>query len=71
MADRYAPRHVPGGMPAEVCEYGVVDMASGKEICRAWSADAARNISNALNSAEWRRKEIEYALRAARITGAA
>lgn len=57
MGERYDPRHAPGAMPADVCEFGVVDLDQGKEICRAWTADGARRIANALNAAEGRKLE--------------
>jgi hypothetical protein len=57
MDERYDPRHIPGAMPADVCEFGVVDLDQGKEICRAWTADGARRIANALNAAEGRRAD--------------
>ena len=56
MSERYQARHVPGGnMPTDCCEYGVIDWDVGKEICRAWTADGARRIANALNDAEGRK----------------
>ena len=58
MGERYEPRHVPGKMPMDVCEFGVVDLDLGQEICRAWTANGARRIANALNGAEGRKLNI-------------
>lgn len=58
MGERYEPRHVPGGCPMDVCEFGVVDLEIGQEICRAWTANGARRIANALNGAEGRKLNV-------------
>lgn len=59
MGERYEARHVPGGnMPTDCCEFGVVDLDIGQEICRAWTANGARRIANALNGAEGRKMDI-------------
>ena len=59
MAERYEARRVTGGsMPTDCCEFGVVDLDIGQEICRAWTSDGARRIANALNGAEGRKLNI-------------
>lgn len=58
MGERYEPRHVPMGAPSDCCHFGVVDLDLGKEICRAWTADGARRIANALNGVEGRKLNI-------------
>lgn len=42
----------------DVCEFGVVDLEIGQEICRAWTANGARRIANALNGAEGRKLNV-------------
>ena len=46
----YEARHVAGGMPADCCNYGVVSLSKGKEVCRVWDADDARLIAQLLNT---------------------
>lgn len=38
------------GVPAGVCDYGVVSLSAGKEVCRVWEEDDARKIACLLNT---------------------
>lgn len=45
----YEARIVPEGMPIDCCNFAVVDWRTGREVCRAWGEDEARDIAAALN----------------------
>lgn len=47
----YEARIVQGGMPTDCCEYSVVSLSRGIEICRVWQEEDARKIANTLNAA--------------------
>lgn len=42
---RWEGRQVHGGMPADVCDYGVIGLDKGMETARVWNVDDARRIA--------------------------
>jgi hypothetical protein len=46
----YEPRSCKG-IPADCCDYGVVSLSAGKEVCRVWDEQDARAIASALAAA--------------------
>lgn len=45
----YEARIVHGGMPTDCCDYGVVSLSRGVEVCRVWREEDARTIAELLN----------------------
>jgi hypothetical protein len=37
------------GIPSDCCDYGVVSLSAGQEVCRVWKEDDARSIADLLN----------------------
>lgn len=48
--DQYVAR-ICVGIPADCCDYGVVSLARGLEVCRVWREEDARQIASLLNAA--------------------
>ena len=46
----YEARFVDGGMPSDCCEYGVISLSEGREVCRVWREQDARAIASALSA---------------------
>lgn len=47
---RFEPRTVGAkNMPTDCCEYGVVDVNRGVEVCRVWDEEDCRRIARLLN----------------------
>ena len=42
---RYQPYGGAGALPVHCCEFAVVDMENGIEICRCWSLEKAQHIA--------------------------
>lgn len=64
MNERYEPRHCYGeNIPTDCCEFAVVDLEVGKEICRVWTADNARRIARLLNAENGRKQDVLGCLR--------
>lgn len=53
----YEARHC-AGVPASVCDYGVVSLSAGIEVCRVWKEQDARAISDLLNATPPTAEEI-------------
>lgn len=50
---RYEARTVgEKNMPTDCCEFGVVDLERGVEICRVWREEDVRRIARLLNNHE-------------------
>lgn len=47
--EEYEARMVAGGMPTDCCDYGVISVSRGVEVCRVWREDDARKIADLLN----------------------
>tara|TARA_R110000772_G_scaffold99174_2_gene198846 strand:- start:9519 stop:9758 length:240 start_codon:yes stop_codon:yes gene_type:complete len=48
---RFEPRTVGAkNLPTDCCEFGVVDLKEGIEVCRVWREDYARKIAHLLNN---------------------
>lgn len=55
MTPRYEPRTGFGKIPTDCCDFAVVDLEQGIEVCRVWTADNARKIARLMNDAEGRK----------------
>lgn len=51
VTEKFEAQMVSGGMPTDCCDYGVVSLAKGIEVCRVWREDDARLIAELLNRA--------------------
>ncbi|MGO1160406.1 dATP/dGTP pyrophosphohydrolase domain-containing protein [Brucella sp. C7-11G] len=45
------------GIPTDCCDYGVVDLSAGIEVCRVWKENDARQIAELLNGAPYPRAQ--------------
>lgn len=46
----YEARHCPG-IPTDCCDFGIVSLSQGREVCRVWDRDDAEHLAKMLNSA--------------------
>lgn len=47
----YEARHAPG-IPTDCCDFGVVSLTAGREVCRVWERDDVEHITKVLNENE-------------------
>lgn len=45
----YEARHCPG-IPTDCCDFGIVSLSQGREVCRVWERDDAERLAAILNS---------------------
>jgi len=45
----YEARHCPN-IPTNCCDFGIVSLSQGREVCRVWERDDAERIAELLNS---------------------
>lgn len=48
--NEFEARMVADGMPTDCCRYGVISHSRGKEVCRVWEEEDARQIADLLNT---------------------
>lgn len=44
----YEARHAPG-IPTDCCDFGIVSLSQGREVCRVWERDDAEHLAAILN----------------------
>ncbi len=53
----YEARHAPG-IPTDCCDFGIISLSQGREVCRVWERDDVERLTELLNGAvpvdQWR-----------------